>query len=62
VKKMSLPITHEMKILIAEIDPYVNHTGSGSFFIEGTPERIKELHKELLRLSKEQQEFEESLW
>lgn len=51
-----------MEVLIAEIDPYVNHTGSGEFFIENTPEKIKELHKELLRLSKEQEEFEWSLW
>ena len=59
---MSLPITPEMDKIIEEIDPYVNHTGKGGFFIENTPERIKELHKELLRLSKEQQDFEESLW
>lgn len=59
---MSLPITPEMRRILDEIESYINYHDTNNVISKDAPERIKELHKELLRLSKEQEELEESLW
>lgn len=59
---MSLPITPEMRKILDEIQPYVNYHDTNNVIFEDAPKRIKELHKELLKLSKEQEEYEMSMW
>ena len=58
---MSRYFPERMREIYREVEPYIVDVPGGFKWKEGTPDRIKELHEERLRLDRERKELEMKL-